>query len=165
MARTNKKNKITKDRDLEPIVTRPRRHATRRSVMTYRESSDSEQDEEKELRQTQKASKTKTKDDDSIDTKVTAVSSEDEGNSDEEVTAKTKLATKKQAKTTARSKKKDTFKKVKKTNDQLKEVNKKRKRFKVDDIDDSQYIVSPPKKTHQTDDDPVDWRVQTAIDY
>lgn len=159
------KSKAIKDSGEEPIVTRPRRSATRRSVTTYREASDSEYEEEKGT-SLQYVKPEKAEDDDTVHTKETSSSSEGGESSQEEDTAKTKLATKKQPKATTGTKKKPLRKKINdRIKDQIKKVSMKRKREKAEDIDDSQYIVSPPKKIAQNEDNPVDWRVHTAIDY
>lgn len=155
------KNKGLRATEKEAIASRPRRSAARRSVATYREESDSEFEDKQETPKYVKSEKKA--DDDTVDTKSSSSSAEDEEISELDGRhTKTKLASKKSSKASTDSKKLPLRKNI---NEKIKRVSGKRKRTENNDIDDSRYIVSPPKKIHQQDDSPVDWRVHTAVDY
>ncbi|GAX15606.1 hypothetical protein FisN_3Hh076 [Fistulifera solaris] len=143
--------------------SRPRRNAARRSAATYREDSDSDFEEKK--RPTKFVKAEKDEDDATVDTKASSLPSEDESeeglSDDDAFPAKSKLASKKPSKASAGTKKKPLHKKI---NEKVKQIGGKRKRGEKE-IDDSHYIVSPPKMTSSRDDNPVDWRVHSAIDY
>jgi hypothetical protein len=162
MARKSKK--MFQETGKVVAASRPRRTAARRSATTYREDNDSDFEEKEHPTKFVKAEKNE--DDATADTKASSLPSEDEseeGLSDDDAPpAKSKLAPKKTSKASTGTKKKPLHKKI---NEKIKQVSGKRKRAEKSEIDDSHYIVSPPKMSGSRDDNPVDWRVHSAVDY
>ncbi|GAX19136.1 hypothetical protein FisN_3Lh076 [Fistulifera solaris] len=145
--------------------SRPRRNAARRFATTYREDSDS--DLEVKERPTKFLKGEKDEDDATVDTNASSLPSEDESEKglcdDDAPPSISKLASKKASKAASMGIKQKPLRK--KINQKAKQIGGKRKRVEKSEIDDSHYIVSPPKRAGLHDDNPVDWRVHSVVDY